>query len=172
MPACSRPLTAAETAAARLIYGDGLDYARIRLHFGSWWLPDRHTAMAPAGHIHFPARCSCADFTAQTPALRGWLMHELAHVWQYQNGFPVWLGGLKIALSGGYLKRRAYRLPPLAGVPDFGSLNMEQQAEVLSGFYLAFHCRDPQHLSQLPHYQRLLRPFFAHPFDCALLPKL
>lgn len=172
MPAHRRPLTPAETELARSIYGNGLDYARIRLCGGTWWLPRNGVAMAPCGHVHFPANAFCADFSRQNPAVQAWLIHELAHVWQHQNGFPVWLGGLKITLLGGYLNQRAYRLPDLARVPRFSRLNMEQQADLLRHFFLAHRHRDPRYQAQLPHYRRLLRPFFRHPRDHRLLPEL
>ncbi len=170
MPAIRRPLTANETALARRLYGHGLDYRCIRLCSGTWWLPRNGVAMAPCGHIHFPATAFCSDFASQGPAAQAWLIHELAHVWQHQNGFPVWLGGLRIALSGGYLNARAYRLPDLATVPHFSRLNMEQQADLLRNCFLALHHHDPRHQNQLPHYRRLLRPFFANPQDHRLLP--
>ena len=106
MPPCSRPLPPAETKLARSVFGSGLRYERIRLHGGAWWLPTRNIAIAPFGHVYFPANRFCPDF-AQRPLIeRAWLVHELTHVWQHQNGFPVWLGGSLLALRLGYLKNR------------------------------------------------------------------
>ena len=104
MPLRSRPLTPAETKLARSVFGSGLRYERIRLHSGAWWLPTRNIAVAPFGHVYFPANRFCPDF-AQRPLIeRAWLVHELTHVWQHQNGFPVWFGGSLLALRLGYLK--------------------------------------------------------------------
>lgn len=166
----SRCLTAAETDLARSVFGCGLDYERIRLHFGTWWLPNNGVAMAPFGRIHFPAAARCTDFAACPLSCRTWLVHELAHVWQYQNGFPVWLGGGLLALSGGYLKRRAYRLPDLAAVPHFSRLNMEGQAEMFALYYRAAVCGETEYAAFLPQLHRLLQPFFDNPTDRRLLP--
>ena len=104
MPPRSRPLTPAETKLARSVFGSGLRYERICLHGGAWWLPTRNIAVAPFGHVYFPANRFCPDF-AQRPLIeRAWLVHELTHVWQHQNGFPVWFGGSLLALRLGYLK--------------------------------------------------------------------
>lgn len=171
MPRHSRPLTPAETRLARSVFGNGLDYSRIRLRFGTWWLPPLGVAVAPFGHIHFPACKLCPDFSARPQPERAWLIHELAHVWQHQNGFPVWLGGLLTALRGGYLKQRAYRLPHLAAVPHLSRLNMEQQAEIFALYYRAAHCREPAIAPLLPHLQRLLHPFFQNPASRTLRPR-
>lgn len=163
-----RPLTAAESALARSIYGRGIDDTRVRIGCGTWWLPPGHIAMAPRGYIHFPARACPADFAAADTAAQAWLVHELAHVWQYQNGFPVWLGGLWLALGGGYWRQRAYRLPDLAQVTVFADLNMEQQAELLRHCFL--YRRRGQSLPA--DMLRLLQAFFDNPRDRTLLPPL
>ncbi len=169
MPRQSRPLTPAETQLARSVFRHGLDYPRIRLRRSAWWLP-RHTAIAPFGHIHFPAQHFRPDFAECPQPERAWLIHELAHVWQHQNGFPVWLGGTLLALRGGYLKNRAYRLPDLAGIPHFSRLNMEQQAEIFALYYRAALCREPALAPLLPQLHRLLHPFFHNPANPHLLP--
>ena len=163
-----RPLSAAETALARSIYGNGIDYTRVHIGRGTWWLPPGNTAMAPRGYIHFPAPSCPADFSAADTAAQAWFIHEMAHVWQYQNGFPVWLSGVWLVLSGGYWRQRAYRLPDLAQTTVFADLNMEQQAELLRHCFL-YRCRG----QALPaDVQRLLQPFFDNPRNRALLPPM
>ena len=171
MPPRSRPLTPAETKLARSVFGSGLRYERIRLHGGAWWLLTRNIASAPFGHVYFPANRFCPDFAKRPLIERAWLVHELTHVWQHQNGFPVWLGGSLQALRLGYLKNRAYRLPMLDTVPHLNRLNMEQQAEIFALYYRAAICHDPAATPYLPQLQRLLQPFFANPKSRELWPK-
>lgn len=163
-----RPLTAAETALAHSLYGEGIDYARVRIGAGAWWLPPGNIAMAPCGHIYFPAAACPADFAAVNTATQAWFIHEMAHVWQYQNGFPVWLGGIWLAICGAYRRQRAYRLPVLAHTASLGDLNMEQQAELLRLAFL-YRCRGQELPADM---QRLLQPFFEHPHNRTLLPPL
>jgi len=150
MPPRFRPLTPAETKLARSVFGSGLHYERICLHGGAWWLPTRNIAIAPFGHVYFPANRFCPDFAKRPLIERAWLVHELTHVWQHQNGFPVWLGGSLLALRLGYLKNRAYRLPMLDTVPHLNRLNMEQQAEIFALYYRAALCCDPAATPSLP----------------------
>ena len=49
-----RPLTAAETALVRSVFGNSIDYSRVRLFKRKWWpFQPRNTAMAPMGNIYF-----------------------------------------------------------------------------------------------------------------------
>src|SRR3546814_8718274 len=54
-----------------------------------WWpFQPRRVTMAPRGHIHFhpesPSYCDC--FASASIGYQGHLIHELVHVWQYQQG--------------------------------------------------------------------------------------
>lgn len=49
----SRPLTPGETALARSVFRDAIDYARVRIHNRKWaFFQPRHVTMAPLGAIH------------------------------------------------------------------------------------------------------------------------
>ncbi|WP_225747494.1 hypothetical protein [Eikenella sp. Marseille-P7795] len=164
------PLTPAETRLAAACSATG------------WTTPASACASAPGGcrpsawplplRPHpLPRLQTLPRFLRPPQPERARLIHELAHVWQHQNGFPVWLGGLLTALRGGYLKQRAYRLPHLAAVPHLSRLNMEQQAEIFALYYRAAHCREPAIAPLLPHLQRLLHPFFQNPASRTLRPR-
>lgn len=168
-PAQQRPLSAGEIALAKPIFQDSLPWQRLRLYFGSAWLPQNNIAMTPMGHIHFPRLAQCPDFSCQAPHLQAWLIHELVHTWQHSLGYPVWLGGIALALTGGYYQRRAYRLPELANITHFQALNIEQQAVLIEQFFLAQYQQAPYSLT---HHRRLLAPFFREPRNHQLLPKL
>ena len=54
----SRELTPGEIALARSIFGDSIDYPRVRLVLGKFWpFHPRGMAMAPMGNIHFHPDC-------------------------------------------------------------------------------------------------------------------
>ena len=127
-----RSLSAGEIALARSIFGDAIDYAKVRLIRGKWWpLQPRNSAMAPSGHIYFhPAAGGWSDDFAREPLLRqGFFMHELTHVWQAQRSGPLFLPLMRHPFC-----RYRYRLVP--GRP-FGRYGLEQQAEIVRHRFLA-----------------------------------
>ena len=68
------------------------------------------------------------DFGAANIHEQGWLIHELAHVWQAQSGVVLPLAKL------GAVGKRAYAIKSGAA---FSALNIEAQAEVARGAFLA-----------------------------------
>jgi hypothetical protein len=127
-----RPLTEGETALARSIFGDAVDYARARIVRGRWWpFQPRNVAMAPNGNIYFPPDGSLgsADFAAESLPLQGLFIHEMTHVWQAQKG-----GRWYLPLMRHPFCRYRYRLVPGRPLRRYG---IEQQAEIARHAFLA-----------------------------------
>jgi hypothetical protein len=127
-----RPLTSGEIEMARSIFGDAIDYAKVRLIRGKWWpLQPRNAAMAPTGHIWFhPAAGGWSDdFSKEPLGAQGFFMHELTHVWQAQKR-----GRFYLPLMRHPFCRYAYQLTP--GKP-FARYGIEQQAEIVRHRFLA-----------------------------------
>ena len=148
-----RRLHAFEQAAAAQVFGSRLDCTRVRVWeqtpWPNWldtagrWLarrppraPGVHNAVALGNWCCFPVQLPAA---AEALAL-GWLIHELAHVWQFQQlGWRyLWLA-LRAQLQAGdavydyggaenLLRRRAQG----ARLQHF---NVEQQAAILQHYY-------------------------------------
>ncbi|MGF6148799.1 Uncharacterised protein [Kingella potus] len=167
----SRRLTPDETRAAQTVFGPHLDYAAVRIHRGLPLLPQYHTAVSPNGRIYFPQTHYLPDYTRAAPGYTLWLIHELTHVWQWQHGFKTWLGGLILAARGGYLRRRAYRCPPLHEIRRFSDLNMEQQAETLARCYAVLHSPHTHTAVQNDACRRILQQFSAQTPSDKLLPR-
>jgi hypothetical protein len=170
-----RALTAAETALARRVFGDGIDYGRVRVHsrgFLPFGLQQADTSMAPNGHLYCGPRQYRADFGACGPAEQLHFIHEMAHVWQHQRGYRVWWHGLLLALRGGYIARRAYAYADrLAEGARFQDFNMEQQADLLAHWF-ACDCLDlPAYAARRVALHTALAPFLADPSRRELLPK-
>ena len=167
-----RRLTEKEIACARQVFGEAIDYQRVKIYRGIPLLPYLKVAVAPNGHIYFPRDLCPPDFTEAEPHFQVWLIHELTHVWQSQQGFRPWLGGLLLALRGGYYRKRCYHYPAVAEghLPDFGALNMEQQAEVVAHYFAAEHLHFKQYQSRLPLLRECIQPFLNHPTWLGLLP--
>lgn len=85
-----RTLTAGEIEMARTIFGNEIDYSRIRIFDHRWWLgPIDGRPHAPDGNIYYPQGYS-PDFSAiKHIGIQQKFIHELAHVWQHQNGYDV-----------------------------------------------------------------------------------
>src|SRR5438067_1188074 len=101
MPA--RPLSASETAEARLVFASSLDYARVFVFEGARWPdfvdrvgaslqkrvrpPDEHNAVTFGQTSYFPVVLDTVAESVAAGNLRdmAWLIHELTHQWQYRR---------------------------------------------------------------------------------------
>jgi len=84
----SRALTDGEIALARSMFGNSIDYGRVRLVRRKWWpFQPRGIVMAPTGNIHFhPADTRWSeDFSNEPLSSQGLFIHEMTHVWQTQR---------------------------------------------------------------------------------------
>jgi hypothetical protein len=127
-----RPLTAGETALARSVFGDAIDYTRVRLIKRKWWpLQPRNFIMTPSGNLHFHPRGSAwsDDFSSETLLLQGLFIHEMTHVWQAQKR-----GKLYLPLMRHPFCRYDYAIR--AGWP-LERYGLEQQAEIVRHRFLA-----------------------------------
>jgi len=128
----SRALTPGEIALARAMFGDAIDYRRVRLFRRKWWpFHPPGAAMAPAGNIHFHPQSGgwAEDFADEPLSSQGFFIHELTHVWQAQSR-----GRLYLPLRRHPFCRYEYRLKP---GNRFRAYNPEQQAEIVRHIFLA-----------------------------------
>lgn len=123
-PKRSRALTAGEKQLAKSVFGDSLPLDDIRLKT-AWWVLKGY-AVSPNGHIYFHERDFCDDFSTQSLALRAWLVHELTHIWQIEQGIKV----VRRALFD-----RRYRYAFKAG-KTFWQYGVEQQAKMVEEYYV------------------------------------
>jgi hypothetical protein len=128
----SRPLTPGEIALARSVFGDAIDYSRVRLVKGKWWpFHPRNAAMAPMGDIYFHPEnhVFSDDFSKEPLGRQAFFIHEMTHVWQTQKG-----GRFYLPLMRHPFCRYDYELKP--GKP-FSRYGLEQQAEIVAHVFLA-----------------------------------
>lgn len=121
-----RGLTLAEIALCRPLFGDAIDYGRVRIHRRAWWpLQPRGVVMAPDGAIWCHPKGSAwrEDYALAGPALQELFIHEMVHVWQAQRGGRWFLPLIRHPFC-----RYAYTLRP--GRP-FARYGVEQQAEIV-----------------------------------------
>ena len=128
----NRGLTPGEIELARSVFGDAIDYSRVRLFKGKWWpLHPRNAAMAPMGNIYFhpEGEVWADDFSKETLGRQGFFIHEMTHVWQSQRS-----GRFYLPLMRHPFCRYSYELKP--GKP-FRRYGLEQQAEIVAHSFLA-----------------------------------
>lgn len=165
-----RPLTKGEIAMASLLFGDVIDYRRVRV-YNRRYMPfqPKNCCMTPNGSMYFHRSCFLPDYTRADPPAVHWFMHEMVHVWQHQLGYPVRLrGAFRIGLSYGYTLRAD------ATLADY---NMEAQGDLLADYFVLKHLKRPETMRQqryrasLALYEQVLGQFLADPAGRSCLPR-
>ncbi|RZA32987.1 MAG: Rhs element Vgr protein [Lysobacteraceae bacterium] len=153
---------------ASLLFRDAIDYSRVRIH-GRRYMPfqPKNCCMTPNGSMYFHRSCFLPDYTRGDPTAIHWFMHEMAHVWQHQLGYPVRLrGALRLGLPYGYTLRED------ATLADY---NMEAQGDLLADYFVLKFLRKPnamrqqQYRDSLGLYERVLGRFLEYPQNRANL---
>jgi hypothetical protein len=131
-----RPLTEQETAALRSVYGDSIDYSQIRLKEGNLGIKNGMAPHTVGNTIYIPEGWldpNSANYQANRDAL---LVHEAAHVWQFQNGGTDYIGeslwNQALGWLSGQSRNAAYDFEtPIAEGKSWAELNPEQQAHLI-----------------------------------------
>jgi len=127
-----RALTPGEIELVRSVFGDAIDYERVRLVRRKWWpFQPKNAVMAPCGNVHFHphGKLWSQDFSREPLWLQGFFIHEMTHVWQAQKG-----GRFYLPLMRHPFCRYSYAIEP--GRP-FEHYGLEQQAEIVKDAFLA-----------------------------------
>ena len=122
----NRPLTEGEKKFASSIFGNSLNMDSVRII--------AHRAVL------------CENFADQPIHQQAWLIHELTHVWQIQQGLAV----VRKALFN-----RQYRYALKQG-KQFLSYGIEQQAQMVQDYFLKKHYGE-----ECSAYEQCI-PFVAH----------
>ena len=120
----SRPLTEAEINMAHSVFGPEFDVSQVRLKT-AWWVLKNY-AVSPNGNIYFNPKDWVEDFSKQSLGKKSWLIHELTHVWQLQQGLKV--------VRGAVMNRR-YDYILQEGKPFF-TYGIEQQARMVQDYFV------------------------------------
>ena len=127
-----RGLTSGEIALCQSVFGGLIDYSKVKVmnHPYLPWQP-RHIVMAPCGNIHARSPCFSNDYSLESLPYQGLFIHEMAHIYQYQQNINVLLRGALLQsaffLSFGKYNPYAYRLQPGKKYLDY---NIEQQGDI------------------------------------------
>lgn len=156
----SRPLYLWEIEQARLVFGDQLDYRRIRIHECNPW-PNRinqvgvftktlfkkvekpahavDNAITLGNHCYFPVRLPelLAREDPECHRRVCWLIHELTHTWQYQQmGWRYLTRALLAQFRAGYQFGGEAGLQAQSSQGgSLHSFNLEQQGDIARSYY-------------------------------------
>ena len=124
----SRQLTAAEKQLAKSVFGAHLqlDAIRIVAHRGVI----KNYAISPNGNVYFNPQNWCDDFSKRSLQKQSWLIHELAHVWQIQQG-------LSVVRKAIFDRRYNYILEQGKLFLQYG---IEQQAQMVQDYFIKKAC--------------------------------
>jgi hypothetical protein len=138
----ARQLTQGEIDLARSMFGDAIDYGRVKLVRRKWWpFQPKGIVMAPTGNIHFHPDNPLwsEDFSRERLSLQGLFIHEMTHVWQAQTR-----GRFYLVLMRHPFCRYGYEM--VEGRP-FERYGLEQQAEMVRHCFLAERGKAPGSLT-------------------------
>lgn len=154
----SRHLTTGEIALARQVFGDSIDYAAVKIHNRPYVpMQPANSGMTPDGEIYM-RDCYKADYSREDVSWRGLFIHEMAHVWQYQNKIfhPVVAAGLlQLKHKFNYAAAYDFELNKKKDLTDYG---MEQQAAIIQQYYVLKQSR-----VNVRQYEEVLRRFLGNP---------
>jgi hypothetical protein len=168
--AIARYLTAGEIELARQVYGNSIAYEAVKIHDGPRvWFQAKNSGMTPRGEIYM-RDCYSADYSKGDVNQRGFFIHEMAHVWQFQNKIvhPVAAAaGLQLKHKFKYGSAYAFELEKDKDLTSYG---MEQQAAIIQEYFVRKHEKLDTKLHEDvlknfledPAYARQKR--FSHPF--------
>ncbi len=158
----TRPLTEEEVQEAKLVFGDSLDYWRIRIdewsliaHFGAYSYRKKvkkapeHMAMTFYNTIHFSRRIQPEPGNADM----AWLIHELTHTAQNEHtGGGFWVESLVAQGKEGY----DYGGPPALAGKELKDFNREQQGDIAKDYYWVIHEKKTISEDERKDYDRMI----------------
>lgn len=142
-----RGLTPNERTLLKPLFRDSIDYDKIQVIRGRFMFQPDRVYMTPRGNIYAPGELWSEDFAAPATSAyrRAVFVHEITHVWQYENGMDLVAQGVaEFAKTGGaYEKAYPYMLAKNRDLVEYG---MEQQASIVEDYFLIGTQQVPQRI--------------------------
>ncbi|WP_244782543.1 hypothetical protein [Acinetobacter sp. F-1] len=133
-----RNLTAGEIRICQQVFGNLIDYSAVRI-MNHPYLPwqSSHVIMAPSGYIHARNLNYREDYSCESLAYQALFIHEMTHIYQYQQQINVVLKGAFLQsayfLSLGKYNPYKYQFNPNK---SFSQYNIEQQGDIARDIFL------------------------------------
>lgn len=132
-----RNLNQSEISILKEIFEKHLNYEKVGICSGKFAFFTRDDyAVAPNGKIYFPKDYYIEDFSKEGFQKQAWLVHEMAHVKQYENinQLVMWKG-LILMLRNSFTDFNPYYYE-IEYDKEMKDYNIEQQAEIVSHYFL------------------------------------
>ena len=137
-----RPLTPGERDMARGVFGDAVDYDKVKLYNGAPKVAgiftlkqNKLSAITPNGEIFLVGKnIQQPDLSLAGEEGRKLLIHEMTHVWQHQQGRNVEGEAIFLFIKSGFNYDSAYAYD-INGKEKFVNLNLEQQAHMVEDYF-------------------------------------
>ena len=133
----SRALTDGEIAIAKTIFGDQLDYKKIRIKNRRIPGQPKSGGMCTMNTINISGPAYSDDYSKQNLNLRGFFIHEMTHIWQYQDNAMNLTKNFLKAITKHHVNymRDAYDYE-FEKTKQFKNFNHEQQACIVQDYYV------------------------------------
>lgn len=171
-----RALTDGEIKLCRTLFGDALDYSAVKISDGRFTpFQPEGCGMAPGGRL-FMYGCYFADYSREDPWTRALFIHEMTHVWQFQNKILNTLVATaelllkyKFNQAAYFAEAYPYHLDEKKDLLDY---NMEQQASIVQGYFMlkrekkdsSHHCQNTcSDDEKIKLYEKVLEKFLKNP---------
>jgi hypothetical protein len=155
-----RGLTSGEIEIAKTIFGSSIDYSKVRVHSGPYTkFQSTDTIVTPNGHLYCGGLYS-DDFSAGDRSL---FIHEMTHVWQYQNNvLNPRIAALTAWARAGFNYDGAYHytLDPAKDLLDY---NLEQQAAMVADYFEGLRMPESVRSQRDADRFQVMQKFIANP---------
>lgn len=133
-----RHLSLGEIQLCQRVFANLIDYSQVKI-MNHPYLPWQsiNMLMAPEGYIHVRNRHYALDYSQQSLAYQALFIHEMTHVYQYQQGVHVlWHGALlQCAYFLSFRKYNPYAYQ-FKTQKNFWHYNIEQQGDIARDIFL------------------------------------
>ncbi|AOA57788.1 hypothetical protein [Acinetobacter larvae] len=134
----ARQLTHAERQLCQTVFGQLIDYDQVYI-FKHRYLPwqSEDIFMAPNGNLYILDKHFKADYALEDIAYQAIFIHEMTHVYQYQQGKNVLFHGALLQIAY-YISAKRYNPYhyQLAQRKAFHNYNIEQQGDIARDIFL------------------------------------
>lgn len=169
-----RQLTTDEIHLAQSVFGEKIDYSKVRIsNSRATSLAPQHGGCCLRNRIHISGSAYLEDYAGASKQAQGFFIHEMTHIWQYQN-HPAQLGGkfLKDIMRYRFnYMAKAYNYS-LAQDKDFSKYGHEEQACMVQDYFLLLqkaaptrHCQNKNMAlnEKMALYKKALSPHIPFP---------
>ncbi len=157
----TRPLTAGEISIAQSVFGNSINYDAVRVHSGRLFgsMHKENFAKTTLSQI-FMHNLYHDDFSKAHLGMQELFIHEMAHVWQYQQkAYNPRLIDLRNALK---YTQDAYQYA-LSDKKDLIEYGTEQQASIIARYFLLQRQNNPADKKEIALFKKVLGNFLKDP---------